>query len=92
MEELKDQIIGEVNKQIFQEYRNLIDSKDKEIERLNNIIEELEKLLKEEEDRLVREQGYTFEDYGGNIRDVNEKIFDEVVNIAIKLKELKERK
>ena len=79
MEEVKDQIIGEVNKQVFQEYRNLVDSKDKEIERLNNIIEELEKYINKRIEYCYNNGTY-------------EDVFDVYNEIAMKLLELQELK
>jgi len=63
--------------------------KDKEIEKLNNIINELEKLLEEEQDRLARETSNIYEDSLGKTRLVNENIYEEVQKIKDKLQELK---
>lgn len=69
-----------------------IEEKDKEIERLNNIIDELEKWLEEEQDRLSRECSHIYEDSLGKTKLVNEDIFNEITKIKDKLKELKEGK
>ena len=58
----------------------------------DNIINELEKCLEEEQDRLVRECSNIYEDSLGKTKLVNEDIFDEIIRIKDKLKELKERK
>lgn len=71
---------GDLSPDSKQFIQNLVDKKDKEIERLNNIINELEKYLKE----VMESYGYE-----NDITDRIEKMA--VKNILNKLKELKNK-
>ena len=73
----------------FENLHKELDEKDKEIERLKNIIDELNKYFEEELDRLARETSHIYEDSLGKTRLVNENIYEEVQKIKEKLKELK---
>ena len=65
------------------------DEKDKEIERLNNIINELEAHCDIELNRLAMGTSHTYEDSLGKTRFVNEDIYNEIGKIKYFLQELK---
>ncbi len=76
-------------------FNKVVDSireKDKEIDRLNNIIDELEKYLEERKTHYCIGCSNIYEDSLGRTRLVNEDIFNEITKIKDKLKELKEGK
>lgn len=82
--ELKKQLKGTTHCYDEEEHRQL----KEQLEELLNQKQEFIKFLEDEKDRLARKCSNSYEDSLGKTKLVNEDIFDEVVKIELKYKEI----
>lgn len=90
--EVYDEVIADLKKE-NQKLKGAIETYDillKSNVKSTKVIEELEKYLKEEQERLVREVSPIYEDGLGKTRLVNEIVYDEIMRVLDKLKQLQE--